>query len=383
MVVVVLDITGRNPTLYNPSLCSSLAQNPGIDVTLFSPTSRLLKNGYVNKRLINLIPNSLTASESRLKRALRLLEVFLNYLYLIIYLFFKKPDILHIQWLPLIEFASGEYLVLKCIKILSSKTKIFLTVHNVYPHNMTEGGMKKYRGRFMRLDKCIDGYLVHLYGSKRELICDFDISEKKIHVAYHGIFSPDNYMPRSTEMNDSNKNKRIIMFGYQNHYKGTDLLIEALKKLPDQYRNKTAVTIIGKTDSNLYEKYQDECDKLNIKWINRFVSDEELYNAIGASDLILLPYRRISQSGVLLLSLSYKKPILTSDLPSFKETLEGYPDGYFFKSEDSTSLSHILQKYLDGVIDENWMKEVIDKLNKKYSWSETAKSTIEAYKTCL
>lgn len=381
MNIVVLDITGRNATQYNPSLCTSLSEREGLNVTLLSPTLHCKPSGYCYKKLFKIIPEKLTASEGGLKRGLRLLEVILNYMYLLIYILFNRPNILHIQWLPLIEFASGEKFVLKFLKLLSSKTKIVLTVHNIYPHNINVEEMPKYRRRFLHLNNIIDAYIVHLYSSKNELSADFGILEDKIHVAYHGIYVADKYNPKM--ICENNYEKKIIMFGYQNYYKGTDLLIEALKKLPKEYQKKVKVLIVGKTDSTLYDKYQSECNKLNVNWINRFVSDEELYDAIGGSDLILLPYRKISQSGVLLLSLSYKKPILTSDLPSFKETLVGYPDDYFFKSEDSNSLSLILQKYLDGIIDENRMKSIIEKLNIKYSWSETAKSTLNAYNSCL
>lgn len=64
----------------------------------------------------------------------------------------------------------------------------------------------------------------------------------------------------------------------------------------------------------------------NFQWMPYFVAEQKLDYEINESDVIILPYRSISQSGVLLLSLYFKKPIITSDLPSFKETLKGYRD---------------------------------------------------------
>lgn len=381
MKIAIVDITGRNASQYNPSLCKALAQIEGVNVTLISPTLSECNIGYSYKKLLKIIPDSLTASEGKIKRILRLLEVLLNYSYLILIVLLKRPDIIHIQWLPLLEFASGESLVLKMIKIVSSNTRIVLTVHNIYPHNMTEARERKYHNRFLKLDSLIDAYIVHLYSSKHELATEFSISENKIHVAYHGIYVADKY--RHQEYESRSEVKRIIMFGYQNYYKGTDLLIEALKILPETYLSKIKVKIVGKTEANLFERYQSECNKLNIEWNNNFVPEEELYEAIDNSDLILLPYRSISQSGVLLLALSYRKPIITSDLPSFKETLDGYPNDHFFKADDKNALAGILRRYLDGQIDENKMKYIIEKLNIKYSWTETGKSTKGVYDSCL
>lgn len=377
MKIAVVDITGRNASQYNPSLCSALAQIEGVNVTLLSPTLSVNNVGYSYIKLLKIIPDSLTASESKSKRILRLLEVLLNYIYLILIVLTKRPDVIHIQWLPLLEFANGESLVLKIFKVFSSKTKIVLTVHNIYPHNMTDAGERKYHSRFLKLDHLIDAYIVHLYSSKNELATKFCISYDKIHVAYHGIYVADKY--KHQESDNRSGVKRIIMFGYQNYYKGTDLLIEALKILPENYLSKIKVKIVGKTEQNLFERYQSECNKLNVEWNCNFVPEEELYDAIGNSDLILLPYRSISQSGVLLLALSYRKPIITSDLPSFKETLEGYSDDWFFKADNIVSLNETIKRFIDQEIDTKKMVGIIDLLNEKYSWKESAKATVKVY----
>ena len=143
----------------------------------------------------------------------------------------------------------------------------------------------------------------------------------------------------------------MVMYGYQNRYKGTDILLEALKLLPFDVLQQTETYILGKTENGLYEKYENDLDRLHIKWINKYVSDDLLYNTIGKADLILLPYRKISQSGVLLLAMSYLKPILTSDLPSFKETLEGYDSSMFFESENPFSLANKIGQYVEGSFD--------------------------------
>ena len=174
------------------------------------------------------------------------------------------------------------------------------------------------------------------------------------------------------------------MYGFQNRYKGADILINAIELLSEDYKCKLKARIVGlATDKDLYSNYYEKAKALNIEWINDFVSDATLYDYIGKSDLILLPYRKISQSGVLLLALSFRKPILTSDLPSFKETLEGYPEDYFFESGDPLSLSNMLKRFIDGEINIDKQMCVIEKLNDKYSWNNTAISTINAYQSIV
>lgn len=376
MKAVIIDITGRNASQYNPSLCSSLSKYDNLDISLMSPIIPPDHEGYGYIKLIKIIPDSWASKEGKLKFLLRGLEVVLNYFYIFFYVLIHKPDVLHFQWLPLIEFAVGDVWLLKILKVISPNIRLFLTAHNVYPHNLDVRSIDKYKNRFKNIDKYLSGYLVHLNSTKEELSSEFSISKKKIYVSYHGIYVPEKY---EAKINTRKNIKQIIMYGTQNRYKGVDILIEALRLLPKEMLSKSRTLIVGKTDRDIYEDYIDISDSLNIHWINKFVSDEELYKSIGESDLILLPYRRISQSGVLLLALSYRKPILTSDLPSFRETLIGYDDNWFFKSESPQALSEKLSEYLDGRLNVDDMISVINSLNLKYSWDNTAKSTYQAY----
>lgn len=377
MDVIVLDITNRNPVQYNPTLCRYLAlNNKNGKITLLSTNLIGEPDGYVFHKLLSIVPKSIENSRSKFKRVLRAIEVFVNYIFVIFYVLCKRPDILHIQWLPFIEISNIEVGILGVMKFFCPKLGIYLTAHNVYPHDISGAGKIKYRQRFKRIDQKINGYLVHLENTKLELVKEFCVDLSKLHLAYHGIYE-------SGYVIDNNKTPDgkfcIVMYGFQNRYKGTDIFIEAFSLLPDEYKNKLSAVVVGRTDAKLYNEYSQRAESLGIKWINRFVSDEELYSTIGNSDLILLPYRSITQSGVLLLALSYRKPILTSDLISFKETLEGYPDDYFFETGNPQSLADILIRFVDGGIDIERQKQVIEKLNIKYSWNETAKNTLAAY----
>lgn len=376
MKIAVLDITSRNAVLYNPSLCNSLSKIES-DVTLLSPKIGVKDVSFKHNKLLNLIPDSWVSKTTRTKRVFRAIEVIINYLIVWFYLLMKRPDVLHIQWLPFLEFSSIELKILKWYHLSCKNTRLFLTVHNVFPHDMPIEKREGYINRFIQLDSCLSGYFVHLYSNKEDLIRNYNIKSRKIHVAYHGIYNPVGYKPVIHHEPDGKLH--IIMYGYQNKYKGADILVNAIKLLPKEYLHKVEVVILGKTSNDLLHLVTKDLESINIHWNPTFVSDEELYDAIGISDLIILPYRAISQSGVLLLALSYRKPIITSDLPSFKETLKGYKQDWFFKSEDSQSLSDLIKRYVDKDIDIQEQVKVIETLNELYSWDETARKTLEAY----
>lgn len=380
--IFILDITGRNAEQYNPALCGALArENKENNVTLLAPDIHGTPDCYHFKCLIRLVPDSMKVSTSRTKRALRAVESVLNYLYVITLVLFCRPNVLHTQWLVFVDYNGIERFFFGMMKLLCPHLKLFLTMHNILPHDMAKEKEEAYIERFRSFDRIFDGYLVHLESSKEEMAKMYDIVADKISVAYHGLYQPEGYVP-SANVNLTGDKIHIIMYGTQTAYKGADLFVDAMSLLPESVRSKISSVIVGKTDTALYDSWHKKAADIGIEWINNYVSDEELYEKIGAADLILLPYRKISQSGVLLLAISYKKPILTSDLPSFRETLMGYPDDYFFKPNESTSLANMLERFVDGQIDKDKIERILDYLTEKYSWTNTAKCTMAAYEKC-
>ena len=169
------------------------------------------------------------------------------------------------------------------------------------------------------------------------------------------------------------------MYGNQSTYKGTDVFVQALSLLPQEYKDKVHALVVGKTYSNYLNELKEKKQNANIEFIPEFVSDENLYKYIADSDIIVLPYREISQSGVLLLALSTKRLIITSDIPSFKETLAGMGEDTFFENGNAENLSKLIVKYADGLVDEKKQLDIIESLEAKYSWENIA----ETYKSFI
>ena len=379
MRIFVLDITSRNASQYNPQLCNKLAEYAplGSEVTLLANSLTTKVKLFKFVKLLDLVPHKFNTSKSKIKKTVRFIEVCLNYVFLLLYCTIKKPDILHIQWLILIEVCCAEKIILGVLKFLSPKTKVYLTIHNIYPHDLSISKRKSYRDKFLKISSNVDGFLVHLNSAKEEAINSLHLPKEKIFVAYHGIYIRNSNSVSSRTSTDKFK---IIMYGIQNRYKGTDILLEAIKLLPPIYFDKIMLHIVGKTDPSIFKQYQDMIDNVHIKWENSYVSNEFLDESINNSDLIVLPYRKISQSGVLLLALSCNKPILTSNLPSFIETLDGYKKEWFFETESAGSLCEKIIQYIDGAIEIEEQLSIVNSLVVKYSWDNTAKATLTAYK---
>ena len=332
--------------------------------------------------LLSLIPKRWQHSNDIIKRLVKVAEGLLNYAYTCIKVACDKPDVLHLQWLPFMEVVGWEIPILKFIKCISPKTRLVLTIHNIYPHNMSSERKKAYNARFRKASSLFDDFIVHTKISKEDVFREFGLRAEKVHVCCHGVFEPKG-VTISLEYRKDGK-LHILQFGGQSFYKGTDLLVDAVCGLDDERKKRIETHIVGGiSQSFLTELKAKDIDSI-ITWKAYFLTDEELYQEINAADLIVLPYRNISQSGVLLLSIFFGKLIICSDLPSFKETMQGgegdgLDDCLFFKSEEANSLRELLKKYIDGSIDEEAVRKRIMHLKSQYSWQSAAKATMKVY----
>ena len=196
MKIVVLDISSRNPVLYDPCLCNHLGEIDSQENTVYllSITDYGNRHFYKHFKLLRLLPEKYDGSSSLVKKAVRAIEVFVNYIIVFFFILFKQPDVLHIQWLPLVDICSIEFyflLLFKCI----SKVNIILTMHNIYPHRLPINKRQKYKKRFLKVASKIDGFMVHLLSAKKEFTSEYGIPEEIVYVAYHGIFTPNEYTP--------------------------------------------------------------------------------------------------------------------------------------------------------------------------------------------
>lgn len=382
MKLFVIDISGK-VILYDMALCEAISQEKGqgVDIEYFAPLYKE-KPRCKTTRLLNLVPLKYKNGEYLWKRALKLIELVLNYIIALFRVAWSKPDVIHFQWFPLLEVCSGEHLAVKMMRLFSKRTKTVLTIHNVYPHAFSENKKAQYAERFQKITKLMDAFIVHTEETKKEVINDFGIEEGRVNVVHHGIFAPNNFVPKENKIHDNGLN--FIMYGNLSDYKGVDIFVDAISKLPEEYKKRVRGVIAGEMQNKeLCKKLQEDSKGLNIEWYPYFLSEQELNERIDDTNVIVLPYKKISQSGVLLLALYFRRYIITSDLPAFKETLHGFTDDMFFESENSDSLAQLMMRYLDGKIDTAKQMKAIENLNEQYSWELAAEKTIGVYGTLI
>ena len=377
MKAFIIDLSGKVIN-YDLSLYHAIDMSDGsVDVKLLIPDSKNDVDGVIH--LLSLVPSKYKYTEQPLKRIVKAIEGVVNYTYILLLCITQKPEVLHFQWFPFMDFCSVDFFYIYLIKKLRRKQRVIFTVHNVYPHGISSQGKRIYKKRFMRMRKFIDFYISHTNSSKEELVNEYALNPNKVFIIPHGIFTPDYKKCNYKNVGGYN----VIMYGNNLPYKGSDVLLDAVQLLPADKKNKITVTIVGATPNEYLDLLRSKTVGLNVNIIPLFVPDKQLYELIDKSNYIALPYRRITQSGVLLLALYFRKPLLISNLPPFVETLKGFTEDMFFISGDPNSLKELIIRHMEGKVDIEKQMSIIEGLNDLYSWNNSAKMTIETYRKVI
>ena len=260
------------------------------------------------------------------------------------------------------------------------------TAHNLVPHDSGDSMKTKCMKYYHKVDKII----VHDNNSKRELIKDFQVKEDKIAVIAHGIleFSVDEEEVKSImdELAAKYSLKDKLVFatmGGQSPYKGTDLICVAFLSSEVLKNNDDVFLIIaGAGDIATPEKFM-QCSNV---WVaNYSLSDSEFQAIMRLTDVMLLPYRKISQSGVLLTAIQNQTPFAVTPIGGLAEPLELAPVGWIVSSPTIEGVRECLEKLAGDIPQtkaaksnqQNW-----DLVKENYKWNKISLQTEEFYNIC-
>jgi glycosyltransferase involved in cell wall biosynthesis len=110
----------------------------------------------------------------------------------------------------------------------------------------------------------------------------------------------------------------LLHFGLLRPYKNAPYLIRTFRELPE---SKAILVVAGKPYDEIVEREvrlsADGCPRVRL--LLRWIPVAEVQHLMVASDLVVLPYRRILNSGAALLALSFARPILVPDKGAMRE----------------------------------------------------------------
>lgn len=385
MKISILNAGGQTDYLYG--LVSGLSKRPELEIEVINSikTEHLFDNFY-NVKHLALRGNQNDKSPLKEKYT----RIIKYYYRLLKYAITTDSKIFHIQWLNKFIFFDRTFLML-FYKMLGKK--IIFSAHNINAKRRDNIDNILNRSSLKIHYNLCDSIIVHTKVIKKELIKQFEIKARKIYVISHGLNStaPIRGITRSEARNHlgiPQNCKCILFFGNISYYKGLDILCKAFYQL--SLEDKDYFLAIAGRDKNCSEyvkesiNYIDKPD-LTGRWIlrNEFIPDEDIEYYFSAGDCIVLPYRKIYQSGVIFLAYRFGLPIIASNVGNFKEDIIQGKTGFICKNNNDDGLSKTINDYFNDDLYLNLEnnRKIIKSLTKeKYSWEKIGYKTSLVYR---
>jgi glycosyltransferase involved in cell wall biosynthesis len=382
-MIFMMDLWATVP--YYTAYLSRALRQEGVDLTVGS-ISYYLDPTCFSSRGIKLHPGLLdVAGKFRLprlpRRIFKLLESILNLSALTLRFFLSPPDILHVQFLPML--LSRMPLDLWFVRFCSRRgSKIVLTVHDLLPHDTGE----MHKQTFRDLYQTVDGIICHSDSIKTRLGTEFSVPQEKIAVIPHGPFFYDLPLTNSEQTLqdfDLEPGKLLVLWqGIIFPYKGIDLLLNAWQHVETGGDNATLL-IVGTGSPEFAEQIREQIIRLKLKRVKlhlRFISTEELVALYRAADIVVYPYRAITTSGALATGLALGKTIVASNLPVFRELLTNRENALLVDPENSTELAAALTELCENFSLRQQLAANIRAMNfGDQSWLSIAERTKKIY----
>jgi len=147
-----------------------------------------------------------------------------------------------------------------------------------------------------------------------------------------------------------NAEKMILCFGLVKKYKGIEILVEAARKLPH-----IEFYVVG-------ENYGCDLPKAdNVIYVDEFVSNDVVNTYFSASDMVVLPYKTASQSGVVKIAYQLDRFCIVSN--ALKDEVEEGRTGYV-----TDDFAGAITRYYDE------QPEFDKSVKERYSWDNVVEA---------
>ncbi len=197
----------------------------------------------------------------------------------------READVVHFQWLS-VQHLDAQLLPARRSPS-GARRPLVLTAHDVLPREPRPGSSPRSGG-------CMSGSTRSSSTpptAATRLTGELGVDPVRVHVIPHGAFAHLADCPPQPPPFETDK-PVVLCFGLMRPYKGIDLLLEAWREIDE-----AELWIAGMPKFDI--SHLRRAAPANVRFVPRFIDDTELPTYFQRADLVVLPYREIDQSGVL------------------------------------------------------------------------------------
>ena len=279
----------------------------------------------------------------------------------------QHPDYIHFDWETSYYYRRSLWMTLINVPFFMIQVyiarfifncKLVWTPHNIIPHDSKYLKVHQFCRRFFaRNMKWIRLFSeISLPAAVAELKCDankFKIIPEGSYVGYYpnkvGRIEARKYF------NIPNDKLVLLYTGFIKPYKGITALIECFKK---SFTDNAVLLIAGKVMDAAYFKTVKNSINENIIVIDRFIENDELQLFFNAADVVTLPFKKIENSGSVILAMGFMKAVIAPRIGVLVERLKNQTELLYTESVDDSFkvLKQLTPENLEEIGEKNYQE---------------------------
>jgi glycosyltransferase involved in cell wall biosynthesis len=315
------------------------------------------------------------------RRALKAAEYPLDWLLTLARLVRRRPDLIHVQWSvePKLDL-----LFWRCLHRLG--VPLVYTAHNLLPHHDRAADVARYG----HLYRTADAVVVHSKRSALILSQEWGVSAVRIAVIPHGpLFEAQPRIERDSARRQLGlpRDAELVLFaGLIEPYKGLADLIAAFGWLAA--RRPLARLIVAGKPNEPFAPYARQLDALGLRGRTvldlRFLPEPQLAAYLCAADVVVLPYRATTSSGLLFAARRFGRAVVATDVGDLGEVVVDGESGLLAPPSDPDRLGAAVQRLLaDPDLAARLGAAGQRAATGPESWTEAARRTVALYSRLL
>jgi len=275
----------------------------------------------------------------------------------------EKLDILHIQYIA--AYFGRHTLNLNLLQALSQKIPVVSTMHEVHYSYEGYNFLRKKALAFLEKEvvKKSDVVIAHTPQQKSFLERKYEVGNV-------------NFIHLGMELREFHKRKgnNLLFFGKISRMKGLELLIKAMKMLPE-YKLQLVGSFVDKKHEKQIKKMLVNTENIRAKF--GWVSDKERWEHFRNADLAVFPYLKAqNQSGALIDAISVGIPVVVTKSGGLYEVIELFKCGEVVE-KNPKAIAEGIKKAMKNY---GSYKKGLLAYRKEANWGRVAEKHSELYK---
>ncbi len=275
-----------------------------------------------------------------------------------------KPDVVIVQWWHP-YFALALFKICQIVRLMRSGKVVFIC-HNVLPHERS--GVDRLLSRLAFTVP--HGFIVQSTEDRDNLLAVRPTApvEVRPHPIYDFFKRGDLTQVEARRRIGAGTGPLLLFFGYVRPYKGLRHLIEAMPEI--RRRLKAELFVVGEFyedrgpyDALVHEHGLETC----VRFVDRYVGNEEVEAFFAASDLVVLPYITATQSGIVQIALAFDRPVVVTEVGGLPEVVSPGKTGFIVPPADPAALADAVVRFFE----ESWGEKMAPHFareRERFSW---------------